>query len=72
MPKQAVIAVLCDAIKKKVTHREEFLAEMDRLVVRVGLLRLIEPYCPKGGGGKMMRAYMSKHDLPGRLGRFDV
>ena len=38
--------------KRKQTRRERFLAEMDQVVPWSGLLGLIEPYCPKAGGGR--------------------
>lgn len=53
-------------MKKKVTWREQFLAEMDGVVLWGRLLTLIEPYYPKAGpkGGRppltletMLRVY---------------
>jgi len=38
--------------KRKQTRRERFLAEMDQVVPWNGLLKLIEPYYPKAGGGR--------------------
>lgn len=38
--------------KRKQTRRERFLAEMDHVVPCSGLLRLIEPFYPKAGGGR--------------------
>src|SRR4029453_9847796 len=38
--------------KGKVTRRERFLAEMDAVIPWPELLALIEPYYPKGGGGR--------------------
>jgi len=54
MPKQPAIPGLRDAMKKKVTRREQFLAEMDAVVPWRRLLSLIEPYYPKAGlkGGR--------------------
>ncbi len=54
MPKQPAFPVLRDAMKKKVTRREQFLAEMDAVVPWVRLLALIEPQYPKAGskGGR--------------------
>src|SRR6056297_9591 len=54
MPKQPAIPGLRDAMKKKVTRREQFLAEMDAVVPWVRLLSLIEPHYPKSGrkGGR--------------------
>ena len=53
MPKQPAIPSLRDAMKKKVTRREQFLAEMDAVVPWGRLLTLIEPHYsragPKGG-----------------------
>lgn len=66
MPKQPVIPGLQDAVKKKVTRREQFLSEMDRVVPRGRLLALIAPHYPKAGpkGGRppmpletMLRVY---------------
>ena len=67
MPKQPVIPGLRDAMRKKVTRREEFLAETDAVVPRDRLLALIEPHSPKTGprGGRppmpldtMLRVYL--------------
>ena len=42
--------------KRKATHREKFLAEMDQVVPWDLLLGLIEPHYPKGGnGGRRIR-----------------
>ena len=53
MPKQPAIPGLRDAMKKKVTRREQFLAEMDAVVPWMRLQSLIEPHyrkvVPKGG-----------------------
>ncbi len=66
MPKQSAIPGLRDAMKKKVTRREQFLAEMDAVVPWGRLLALIEPHYPKAGpkGGRppmpletMLRVY---------------
>ena len=66
MPKQPAIPDLCDAMKKKITRREQFLAEMDAVVPWGRLLALIAPHYPKVGpkGGrppmpleKMLRIY---------------
>jgi len=66
MPKQPAIPGLREAMKKKVTRREQFLAEMDAVVPWVRLLALIEPHYPKAGpkGGRppmpletMLRVY---------------
>ena len=66
MPKQPAIPGLRDAMKKKVTRREQFLAEMDAVVPWTRLLALIAPYYPKVGpkGGRppmpietMLRVY---------------
>ena len=46
MPKQLVIPGLRDAMKKKVTRREQFLAEMDAVAPWGRLLALIAPHCP--------------------------
>ena len=47
MPKQPAIPGLRDAMKKKVTRREQFLAEMDAVVPWMRLQSLIEPHYPK-------------------------
>jgi len=54
MPKQPTIPGLRDAVKKKVTRREKFLAEMDAVVPWARLFALIEPHYPKVGskGGR--------------------
>ena len=66
MPKQPAIPGLRDAMKKKVTRREQFLAEMDAVVPWTRLLALIAPHYPKVGpkGGRppmpietMLRVY---------------
>ena len=55
MPKQPAISSLRDAMKKKVTRRERFLAEMDAVVPWRRLQAVIEPHYPKAGlkGGAM-------------------
>ncbi len=57
MPKQPAFPGLRDAMKKKVTRRERFLAEMDAVVPWDQLLALIEPHYPKAGprGGRPRR-----------------
>ena len=54
MPKQPAFSGLRDAMKKKVTRREQFLAEMDAVVPWGRLLALIAPHHPKVGpkGGR--------------------
>ena len=54
MPKQPAIPGLRDAMKKKVTRREQFLAEMDAVVPWARLHSLIEAHYPKVGpkGGR--------------------
>ena len=54
MPKQPAFFGLRDAMKKKQTRRELFLAEMDAVVPWTRLLALIEPHYPKVGpkGGR--------------------
>jgi IS5 family transposase len=49
MPKQPAIPGLRDAMKKKVTRREQFLAEMEAVVPWGRLLALIAPHYPKAG-----------------------
>ncbi len=66
MPKQPAIPGFRAAMKKKVTRREQFLAERDAVVPWTRLLALIEPHYPKAGrrGGRppmpletMLRVY---------------
>lgn len=66
MPKQPVFPGLRDVMKKKVTRREQFLAEMDEVVPWGRMLALIAPHYPKVGpkGGRppmplemMLRVY---------------
>jgi transposase, IS5 family len=66
MPKQPFFPGLRDAMKKKVTRREQFLAEMEAVVPWSRLLALIAPHYPKAGpkGGRppmaletMLRVY---------------
>ena len=66
MPKQPAIPGLSDAMKTKVTRREQFLAEMDAVVPWARLIGLIAPHYPKAGpkGGRppmpletMLRVY---------------
>ena len=54
MPKQPAIPGLRDAMKKKVTRRELFLAQMEVVVPWGRLLGLIAPQYPKAGpkGGR--------------------
>ena len=54
MPKQPAMPGLRDAMKKKVTRREQFLAQMDAVVRWRRLQALIEPHDPKAGlkGGR--------------------
>ena len=57
MSKQPALPGLRDAMKKKVTRREQFLAEMDAVVPWVRLLALIARHYPmvgpKGGGPRL-------------------
>ena len=66
MPKQPAFPGLRDAMKKKVTRREQFLTEMEAVVPWGRLLALIAPHYPKVGpkGGRppmpletMLRVY---------------
>ena len=66
MPKQPAFPGLRDAMKKKRTRREQFLAEMDAVVPWTRLVALIAPHYPKAGpkGGRppmpletMLRVY---------------
>ena len=54
MPKQPAFPGLRNAMKKKQTRRELFLAEMDLVVPWTRLLALIAPHYPKAGpkGGR--------------------
>lgn len=54
MPKQPALPGLRDAMKKKRTRRELFLAEMDAVVPWGRLLALIAPHYPRAGakGGR--------------------
>ncbi len=54
MSKQPALPGLRDAMKKKVTRHEQFLAEMDAVEPWSRLLALIAPHYPKGGpkGGR--------------------
>lgn len=49
MPKQPAIPGLRGVMKKKVTRCEEFLAEMDAVVLWGRLLALIAPHYPEVG-----------------------
>lgn len=49
MPKQPAIPGLRDAMKRKVTRREQFLAEMEAVVPGGRLLALIAPNSPTVG-----------------------
>ena len=66
MPKQPAFQRLRAAMKKKVTRREQFLAQMEAVVPWQRLLALSEPHYPKVGpkGGRppmplevMLRVY---------------
>jgi IS5 family transposase len=64
MGTQRTFAGLAWSQKGKVTRREQFLAEMDRVIPWKQLLAVIEPYYPKAGQGrqplgleKMLRIY---------------
>ncbi len=64
MGTQRTFAGLAWSQKGKVTRREQFLAEMDRVIPWKQLLAVIEPYYPKAGKGrqplgleKMLRIY---------------
>jgi hypothetical protein len=50
--KQMTFAGAEYAGKRKQTHKELFLIEMDRVVPWKGLIALIEPHYPKGEGGR--------------------
>src|SRR6266496_4391924 len=61
---QRTFAGLAWSQKGKVTRREQFLAEMDRVIPWAELIALIAPYYPKAGKGrqplgleKMLRIY---------------
>src|SRR5260370_36519889 len=64
MSTQGTFAGLAGSKRGKVTRREQFLAEMDRVIPWKQLLAVIEPYYPKAGKGrqplgleKMLRIY---------------
>ena len=64
MGEQRTFASVAWTQKGKVTRREQFLAEMDRVIPWKPLIALIEPYYPKAGRGrqplgleKMLRIY---------------
>lgn len=66
--KQATFAGLTFEAKKKVTRREQFLSEMDKVIPWNRLLALIEPFYPKAGNGRqplplatMLRIYFLQH-----------
>jgi IS5 family transposase len=68
MAEQRTFASLAWSTKGKVTRRERFLAEMNAVIPWTRLMKLIEPYYPKGGGGgqpkgleKMLRIYFVQH-----------
>lgn len=73
MPKQPAIPGLRDAMKKKVTRREQFLADMDAVVRWMRLQALIEPHYPKAGlkGGRppMPLETMHRRSHPAELVR---
>jgi hypothetical protein len=48
MPKQPALPRLSHMMKKKVTRREQFLAEMEAVVPWTRLLSLIAPHYPEG------------------------
>lgn len=50
--KQTTFASLAFASKKKLTRRERFLREMDRVVPWARLTKLIAPHYPKAGNGR--------------------
>ncbi len=50
--KQTTFASLAFESKKKLTRRERFLAEMDRVVPWARLLKLIAPHYPRAGNGR--------------------
>src|SRR6266568_303038 len=52
MSTQRTFAGLAWSQKGKVTRREQFLAEMDRVIPWKQLLAVIEPYYPKAGQGR--------------------
>ena len=55
MAKQLTFADLARVAKKKVTRREQFLAEMDAVIPWARLEALIEPHYPKAGDGRPPR-----------------
>jgi transposase, IS5 family len=72
MPKQPANSGLRDAMKKKVTRREQFLSEMDAVVPWTRLQTLIAPHDAKAGlkGGRppmplktMLRVYLPRRPV---------
>ncbi len=63
MPKQPAFPGLCNAMKNKVTRREQFLAEMNAEFPWGRLLALIEPHYPEAGtkGGRPPRPPGCRH-----------
>jgi hypothetical protein len=56
MSDQRTFAGMAWAAKKKVTRREQFLAEMDAVIPWARLRALIAPHYPKAGNGRPPRA----------------
>lgn len=68
MSAQRTFAGLAWSDKKKVTRRERFLAEMDRVIPWAELVALVTPHYPTAGGGRppmplarMLRIYFLQH-----------
>ena len=57
--------------KRKQTRRERFLIEMDQVVPWKGLIALIEPYYPKGEGGRPAYSLMAQPAGKTRAGRWN-
>lgn len=71
MQRQIGFAEAESAGKKRVTKRQRFLAEMNKVVPWSRLLSVIEPYYPKGGRGRppiglerMLRIYFLQRSMP--------
>ncbi len=66
--KQTTFASVAYDRKGKVTRRERFLSEMDRVIPWGSILGLIEPHYPKAGNGtqpmpmeRMLRIYFMRN-----------
>ncbi len=67
MPKQPAFPGLRNAMKKKQTRREKFLAEKEEMVPWTRLLALIEPHYPKARAEGRASADAAGDDAAGVL-----